>query len=148
MRPGDRTVRRSSVSSSSWWGVVHNTPSEQAASTVASASGSADPTACTWEAEQGPGRAAAPGLWFDGSGVTPTACAAYAAGPPTPAPQSSSDSSAVRSSSSINQSRAVGLQSIRNSLSNAPNSPSSVPRLRAKEDPRHKSPRSVICRTR
>ena len=135
MRPGDRTVRRSSVSSSSWWGVVHNTPSDQAASTVASASGSADPTACTTEAEQGPGRAAAPGLWFDAqrrhahrlrgirgrSPDTGTAVEQRFLG---------------RQIQLVDQPvQAVGLQSIRNSLSNAPNSPSSVPRLRVKEVP-------------
>ena len=147
MRPGDRTVRRSSVSSSSWWGVVHNTPSDQAVDGGISqpaprirppAPGKPNRVWAAWQP---------PASGSTSSGVTPTACAAYAAGPPTPAPQSSSDSSAVRSSSSINQST-VGLQSIRNSLSNAPNSPSSVPGLRAKEDPRHTSPRSVICRTR
>ena len=42
----------------------------------------------------------------------------------------------------------VGLQSIRNSLSNAPNSPSCVPKIARQRSPRHKSPRSVICRTR
>lgn len=34
------------------------------------------------------------------------------------------------------------------SLSNAPNSPSSVPRFARQRDPRHKSPRSVLRRTR
>ena len=122
------TVRRSSVSSSSWWGVVHNTPSDQAASTVASASGQRGSDRLHhWEAVQGL-TAAAPASGSTRSGVTPTACAARGRSPDT--------GTAVeqrflgrQTSSSINQST-VGLQSIRNNLSNAPNSPSSVPRLR------------------
>ena len=135
MRPGDRTVRRSSVSSSSWRGVVH-TPGDQAASRVASASGQRGsdrlhPT----EAEQGPGRPAAPVvLWFDAqrrhahrlrglrgrSPVTGTAVEQRFLG---------------RQIQLVDHQSTVGLQSIRNSLSNAPNSPSCVPRLRVKEVP-------------
>jgi hypothetical protein len=127
-------------------GVAHNTPATTR-STVASASGTADPTARTWEAEQGPSRVAAPGLWFDEQRRHAHPLRGIRGRSPHTGTAVEQRFLGVRSSSSINQST-VGLQSIRNSLSNAPNSPSSVPRLRAKEDPRHKSPRSVICRTR
>ena len=135
MRPGDRTVRRSSVSSSSWRGVVH-TPGDQAASRVASASGQRGSDRLHhWEAEQVPGRPAAPVvLWFDAqrrhahrlrglrgrSPVTGTAVEQRFLG---------------RQIQLVDHQSTVGLQSIRNSLSNAPNSPSCVPRLRVKEVP-------------
>jgi hypothetical protein len=101
------------------------------------------------EAEQDPGRAAAPRpLVRRAAPSRPPPARPYAAGPPTPAPQSSSDSSAVRFSSSINQTRAVGLQSIHNSLSNAPNSPSSVPRFARQRRSQTQITALGNCRTR
>jgi hypothetical protein len=128
--PVTAPVRRSSVSSSSWWGVVHNTPSDQAASTVASASGSADPTACTpTEAEQGPGRAAAPGLRFDAQRRHAHRLRGHTRQVPQhrhrsraaiPRPSDSARRSTSPEPSDCNRSA---------SLSSAPNSPSSVPRF-------------------
>ena len=139
--PGDRTVRRSSVSARAGGGRAQHTP-RQAAATVASASGAADPTACTTGKPT-----AAPASGSTSSGVTPTACAAYAAGPPTPAPQSSSDSSASDQlvDQPVHRRTAIDPQQ---PLERAELTVERARVARPKEDPRHKSPRSVICRTR
>ena len=65
MRPGDRTRSAQFREQLELVGVVH-TPGDQAAARVASASGQRGSDRLHhWEAEQGPGRPAAPVLWFD-----------------------------------------------------------------------------------
>ena len=131
--PGDRTVRRSSVSARAGGGSCTTHPAAGGGDGGISQRHRGSDRLHHWEAEQGPGRAAAPASGSTSSGVTPTACAAHAAGPPTPAPQSSSDSSA--SDQLVDQPVHRQTAIDRNSLSNAPNSPSSVPRLRARKIP-------------
>ena len=128
MRPGDRTVRRSSVSSVSWWGSCTR-PATRRRRRCHQASGQRGsdrlhPT----EAEQGPGRAAAP---------RPLVRRAAASRPPparhtrqVPRHRHRSRAAIPRPSDSARRSTSPPSDCNRTaSLSNAPNSPSSVPRF-------------------